>query len=88
MRLAMPGLHRILGDDVDRRRIKLQLRLVTAIVRAEGGRNSRVRTYVAERSTLILDRVAIDIRPEKDPELAELLAEARAAVEELPVEAG
>jgi len=68
---------------VDRRRVKTQLQLVIAIVRAERGRDTRAKATIAERSTSIIDQVAIEIRPQEDPELAELLADARGAVEGL-----
>lgn len=38
---------------------------------------------VAERSALILDRLAIQIDPHGDPELAELFAVVRAEIDEL-----
>jgi hypothetical protein len=69
-----------MGDEVDRRRLKTQLRLVIAIVRTEGRRERKARASIAERSTSIIDEVAIQIRPEEDPELAKLLADARVAV--------
>jgi hypothetical protein len=68
------------GDDVDRRRIKLQLRLVIAILRAEHARSGRAAASIAERSTSIIEKAAIEIRPEEDAELVELLGDARAAV--------
>jgi hypothetical protein len=71
------------GDDVDRRRLKLQLRLVIAILRAEHRRGGRAAASLAERSNSIIDEAAIEIRPEEDAELLELLADARAAVGQL-----
>jgi hypothetical protein len=68
------------GDDVDRQRLKLQLRLVIAILRAERERGGKATASIAERSASIIDAVAIEIRPEEDAELATLLAEARAAM--------
>jgi hypothetical protein len=56
------------------------LRLVIAIVRAERGRDNSAKAAIAERSTSIIDQVAIEIRPQEDPELAELVADARGAV--------
>jgi hypothetical protein len=68
------------GDDMDRRRLKLQLRFVIAILRVERERGGRATASIAERSASIIDEVAIEIRPEEDVELATLLADARAAV--------
>jgi hypothetical protein len=85
-RLAVRALQKVARDDVDRRRIKLQLRLVMATVHAEHSRGARAAAFIAERSTSILDTVAIEIRPEEDPELAALLADARAAVKGLQLE--
>jgi formylmethanofuran dehydrogenase subunit B len=58
-----------------------------ATLEAERGRGSRTTAFVADRSTSILDSIAVEIRPEEDPELASLLADARAAVEGLQQEA-
>jgi hypothetical protein len=72
------------GDDMDRRRVELQLRLIIAVVRAEGQRrNRRDLESLAERSSSLLDAVAIEIQSEADPELLALLARGRTAVEAL-----
>ena len=69
---------------MDRRRVKLQLDLINVVVRAEARRSDRKeRPGVAERSTLLLDALAIEIQSEGDPGLADLLATVRAAVEDL-----
>jgi DNA-binding phage protein len=69
---------------VDRRRIELQLRLVTAVLHAEARRgHQESMEAVAERSALILDRLAIEIDPQGDPELAELFAVVRAEIDGL-----
>jgi hypothetical protein len=69
---------------VDRRRIELQLRLVSAVLHAEARRVHRESMdAVAERSALILDRLAIEIDPRGDPELAELFAVVRAEIDAL-----
>jgi hypothetical protein len=54
-----------------------------ATVSAERDRGAIAAAFVAERSTSILDKVAIEIRSEEDPELTALLADARAAVKGL-----
>lgn len=56
-------------------------------LRAERGHGTKGRAFIAERSTSILDQVAIEIRAEKDQELADLLADTRAAVEQLILDA-
>jgi hypothetical protein len=69
---------------VDRRRIELELRLVTAVLHAEARRGHReARRAVAERSALILDRIAIEIDLQGDPELAELFAMVKAEIDRL-----
>jgi hypothetical protein len=68
---------------MDRRRLKLQLRLVIAVLHAEQRRGNRGTASIAERSASIIDEVAIEIRPEEDAELVELLTDARAAVGQL-----
>jgi DNA-binding phage protein len=66
---------------VDPRRIELQLRLVTAVLHAEARRGHRESMEaVAERSALILDRLAVGIDPQGDPKLAELFAVVRAEI--------
>lgn len=75
------------GNDVDRRRVKLQLDLVHAVVRAEARRLDRKElSEVAARSTWILDAVAVEVQSKDDPELAALLATVRAAVDGLSAE--
>jgi hypothetical protein len=54
-----------------------------ATVSAERDRGAIAAAFVAERSTSILDKVAIEIRSEEDPELTALLADARVAVKGL-----
>ena len=72
---------------MDRRRVKLQLDLVNAIVRYEARRRDRNELMeIAERSTSLLDVVAGEIESENDPELAALLATVRAAVDGLSAE--
>ncbi len=69
---------------MDRRRIELQLRLVAAVLHAEARRgHGESMQPVAERSALILDRLAIEIDSQGDPELAELFAAVRAEIDEL-----
>jgi len=69
---------------MDRRRVELQLRLIIAVVRAEGQRrNGRDLEALAERSSSLLDAVAIEIQSEADPQLLALLAQGRTAVEGL-----
>jgi hypothetical protein len=72
---------------VDRRRVKIQLDLIIAVVRAEQRRRARDElAELAGRSTSLIDAAAIEIDSEGDPELAELLATARAAVDGLTAE--
>ena len=86
-RLAMAAHPRTEGDDVDRRRVKLQLDLINAVVRFEAQRRDRKElAEVSERSTSLLDAVAVEIESEDDPELAALLATVRAAVDGLSAE--
>jgi hypothetical protein len=69
---------------MDRQRVRLQLQLVNAVARAEGRRGNPERMAgVASRSAPILDDLAKEIRPEADPELGGLLADARASVAKL-----
>ena len=69
---------------MDRRRIELQLRLIIAVVRAERQRMNRSDLEaLAERSSSLLDAVALEIQSEADPELVALLARGRTAVEGL-----
>jgi hypothetical protein len=72
---------------VDRARVKLQLHLIIAVARAEARRRNPMHLEdLAERSSSLLDAVAIEIQSEADPELAALLARARAAVDGLTAE--
>lgn len=69
---------------MNHRRVELQLRLLSAFVHAERTRGSvDSLNGFAERSAAILDRVAIAIHPEADPELLELLATVRAEIRDL-----
>ena len=86
-RLAGAATKGTRGDDVDRRRVKLQLDLIIAVVRAEQRRRGRNElAELAGRSSSLLDAVAVEIKSRDDPELAELLATARAAVDGLAAE--
>ena len=86
-RLAGAATKGTRGDDVDRRRVKLQLDLIIAVVRAEQRRRGRNElAELAGRSSSLLDAVAVEIESRDDPELAELLATARAAVDGLAAE--
>jgi hypothetical protein len=72
---------------VDRRRVKIQLDLIIAVVRAEQRRRTCDElAELAWRSTSLIDAAAIEIDSEGDPELAELLATARAAVDGITAE--
>jgi hypothetical protein len=66
------------GGDVDSRRARLQLRLLRAVLRAA---RPNERADVAERAAPILQQVAVDIHPEEDPELANLLEAVRAEMQ-------
>jgi hypothetical protein len=69
---------------VDRRRVELELRLVRGLLHAELRRSRPgLSAGFAERSGAILDRLALAIDAEADPDLVELLAAARAEVSEL-----
>jgi hypothetical protein len=58
--------------------------LVTAVLHAEARRGHRESMEaVAKRSALILDRLAIEIDPQGDPELADLFAAVRAEIDGL-----
>jgi DNA-binding phage protein len=58
--------------------------LVAAVLHAEARRGHRESMdAVAERSALILDRLAIVIDPQGDPELAELFAVVRTEIDML-----
>ena len=62
---------------MDRKRAKLQLALVRAVVRGarkRGGLSPALKKRAAE----IVEHTAIDIRPEADEELAKLLAAVKA----------
>ena len=72
---------------MDRRRVKLQLDLIIAVVHAEARRRGRDElAELAERSSSLLDAMAIEIQFEDDPELMALLARGRAAVDRLVAE--
>ena len=67
----------MLGDAVDRNRAILQLALVRAVVRGarkKGGLSAELQ----QRASEIVERTAIEVEPEADNELAELLAAVRA----------
>ena len=66
------------GDDVDPRRVRLQLRLIETLMRAA---RPAERKGMQERATKILEAVAVEIEPTADAELAQLLARTRAEVE-------
>ena len=58
--------------------------MVSAVLRAEARRVDRESMEaVAERSALILERLAIEIDPHGDQKLAELFAVVRAEIDEL-----
>jgi hypothetical protein len=67
------------GDNVNPRRLRLQLRLLMAVVRAA---RPHERQGVVERGSAILENVAIEIHPEEDRELAKLLDAVRAEMQE------
>ena len=67
----------MLGDAVDRNRAILQLALVQAVLRGARKRGS-VSAELRQRASEIVERTAIEVEPEADGELAELLAAARA----------
>ena len=69
---------RPLGDDVDPRRVRLQLRIVKVVMRAA---RDAERDTMAPRAREILDKVAIEIESEGDPALSRLLADVRSEVE-------
>ena len=72
-----PESNLALGDAVDRNRAILQLALVRAVLRSaskEGGVSEELR----QRASEIVERTAIEVVPEADGELAELLAAVRA----------
>lgn len=79
MALAVFSVRQAKGSDVDSRGVRLQLRLLQTVLRA--ARPSE-RAGVAERASAILERVAVEIRPEQDPELATLLDTVRAEMQE------
>jgi hypothetical protein len=67
---------------MSRRRIQLELLMLRALLRNERRRgDSKVLASFAERSDPILERVALDIETEADPELLKLLAAVRAEVD-------
>jgi hypothetical protein len=63
---------------VDRTRIRLQLRFVQVALDDARPQN---RAQMASRASEILDRVAVQIESDPDPELVTLLAKVRAAAE-------
>ena len=66
-----------------RRRIELQLRLLRAVLRSERRRGSpEALALLVERSDAILERVALEIEEEPDPELHDLLAAVRAELDD------
>ena len=69
------------GDDVDSRRVRLQLSLIETIMRAARPADRRA---MQERAEEILDDVAHQIDATADPELAELFARVRSQVAEPP----
>ncbi len=66
------------GDDVDPRRVRLQLRIVKAAMQAA---RPAERDGMLPRASEILDRMAFEIESQPDPALARLLAEVRSEVE-------
>lgn len=65
------------GEAVDPRRVRLQLRIVEALMRVARPAD---RPAMELRATEILEKVALEIEPRADPELAAMLARARAEV--------
>ncbi|HET6744429.1 MAG TPA: hypothetical protein VFH90_01085 [Candidatus Limnocylindria bacterium] len=63
---------------MDPRRAGLQLRLLSAVLRAA---RPTERTGVAERASAILEQMAGDIGPGDDPDLTSLLEEVRAEIQ-------
>jgi hypothetical protein len=63
---------------VDSRRVRLQLRLLQTAIRAA---RPGERAGVVERASAILQQVAVEIHPEEDPELANLLDAVRAEMQ-------
>ena len=64
---------------MDPHRARLQLRLLSAVLRAA---RPGERAGVAERASAIVEQVAADIGPDDDPELASLLDDVRAEIQE------
>ncbi|HET6745278.1 MAG TPA: hypothetical protein VFH90_05430 [Candidatus Limnocylindria bacterium] len=62
---------------MDRKRAKLQLSLVRAVVRGARMRGS-LSPELRQRAAEIVEHTAIDIRPEADGDLADLLAAVKA----------
>jgi hypothetical protein len=62
---------------VDRNRARLQLALVRAVVRGARERGD-LSTELRQRATEIVEHTAIEVQPESDEELAELLAAVKA----------
>jgi hypothetical protein len=69
------------GDDVDSRRVRLQLRLIETVMRAARPAD---RKAIQDRAKEILDDVPRDIEATADPELAELFARVRSQLAEPP----
>ena len=66
---------------MDSRRVRLQLRIVQAVMRVA---RPEERQGMRERAEDILEAMAMKIDPEADPSLAELLAKTRAEVTSEP----
>ena len=64
-------------EAVDSRRVRLQLRIVEVVMRGAGPAD---RPAMALRATEILEKVALAIEHEADPELAAMLERVRAEV--------
>lgn len=62
---------------MDPRRVRLQLRIVEALMRVARPAD---RPAMELRATEILEKAALEIEPEADPELAAMLARVRAEV--------
>lgn len=66
---------------MDSRRVRLQLRLIEAVMRAARAAD---RKAMQERANEILGAIAFEVEATGDPELAALVAHARAEVERPP----
>ena len=66
------------GDDVDARRVRLQLRIVRVSMQTA---QPDERETMVPRAIEILDRMAYEIEARPDPALTRLLADVRAEIE-------